>query len=216
PFATPGHWCPFGGPHVAPVSSTTDSGHRAQRPRGKGRSPVSSPAERARRRVQAYLRRAARRPRNAITAVRAHPSTRAAVDRSKGVFERAALARGAQRDRRTRSDEWARLLRQLTALPTAGALDRTITTVVIGRGETAAGLLVDRRAYEAAGGMPESADADIAVFELCRRLRARGGGVVALADALVVDARPVPARRALGEPVATDTEAWRTYVEAHG
>jgi hypothetical protein len=283
---------------------------------------MSSPAERARHRVQAYLRRAARRPRDAITAVRAHRSTRAAVDRSKGVFERAALARGAQRDRRTRGDEWARLLRQLTALPTAGALDRTITTVVIGRGETAAGaaaraaghesdllcfqlasttalepcwqarlaaaidgaavvaaaptvvhplrpaaratphdgrvrargvslaaadgapvvlandagaipapraaeprpvdgasaagLLVDRRAYEAAGGMPESADADIAVFELCRRLRARGGGVVALADAVVVDARPVPARRALGEPVATDTEAWRTYVEARG
>ena len=283
---------------------------------------MSSPSERARQRVQAYLRRAARRPRRAIAAVRGHPSTRAAVGRSKGVFERAALARGAQRDRRTRGDEWARLLEKLAALPAPGAPDRTITTVVIGRGETAAAaatrgaapdadvlcfqlasttalephwqarlaaaidgtsvvaaaptvvhplrpaaratphdgrvrargvslvvaegaplllagdagavaapgtsaphpvdgasgacLLVDRRAYDAAGGMPDSADPDIASFELCRRLRAGGGTVVALADAVVVDARPVPARRALGEPVATDTEAWRTYVEAHG
>jgi hypothetical protein len=279
-------------------------------------------AQRAKQRVQAYLRRAARRPRNAIAAVRGHRSTRAAVDHGKSVFERAALARGAQRDRRTRGDEWARLLRQLAALPAPGALDRTITTVVIGRGETAAAaaaritspdadllcfqlastaalephwqarlavvidgttivaatptavhplrpgaratphdgrvrargvsvavaesapllraddagaipapnagtlqpvdgataacLLVDRRAYEAAGAMPESTEPDIAIFELCRRLRARGGTVVALADAVVVDGRPVPARRALVEAVATDTEAWRTYVEAHG
>jgi glycosyltransferase involved in cell wall biosynthesis len=272
--------------------------------------------------VQAYLRRAARRPRSAIAAVRGHRSTRAAVDRGKSAFERAALARGAQRDRRTRGDEWARLLQQLAALPAPAVRDRAITTVVIGRGETAAAaaarvtapdadvlcfqlastaalephwqarlaaaidgativaaaptavhplrtggrstphdgrvrargvslavaegapwlraddagaipapdavtsrpvdgataacLLVDRRSFEAAGGMPESAEPDIAIFELCRRLRARGGTVVALADAVVVDARPVRARRALVEAVATDTEAWRTYVEAHG
>ena len=251
-----------------------------------------------------------------------HRSTRAAVDRGKSAFERAALARGAQRDRRTRGDEWARLLQQLAALPAPAARDRAITTVVIGRGQTAAAaaarvtapdadvlcfqlastaalephwqarlaaaidgativaaaptavhplrtgarstphdgrvrargvslavaegapwlraddagaipapdagtarpvdgvtaacLLVDRRAYEAVGGMPESAEPDIAIFELCRRLRARGGTVVALADAVVVDARPVRARRALVEAVATDTEAWRAYVEAHG
>jgi len=284
---------------------------------------VNGPAERAKRRVQAYLRRAARRPRNAIATVRGHRSTRAAVDRSKHSFERAALARGAQRDRRTRGDEWARLLQELAGLPAAAPLDRTIATVVIGRGETAtaaaarvpavrdadlvcfqlasttalepqwqarlaatidgatvvaaaptlvhplrpaaratphdgrvrvrgvsiaiaegaprlhandagaipapapgaprpvdgataACLLVDRRAYEAAGGLPESADPDIAIFELCRRLHARGGAVVALTDAVVADARPVRARQALVEPVATDTEAWRTYVEAHG
>ena len=39
-------------------------------------------------------------------------------------------------------------------------------------GTTGACILVDRRAYEAAGAMPESEDIDVAMFELSRRLRA--------------------------------------------
>jgi len=154
---------------------------------------MSRAAERARRRVQAYLRRVARRPRNAIATVRAHRSTRAAVERSKRAFERAALARGAQRDRRTRGEEWAHLLQQLAALPAAAPLDRTIATVVIGRGETAAA---------AARRVPAVLEADLVCFQLASttalephwqaRLAAAidGASVVAAAPTVVHPLRP--------------------------
>jgi glycosyltransferase involved in cell wall biosynthesis len=83
-------------------------------------------------------------------------------------------------------------------------------------GASAACLLVDRRAYEAAGALPDYDDIDVAVFELCRRLRARGGEVVLVPDAVVVDQRGVATPRALGSPVATNAPAWQAYVEAHG
>ncbi len=83
-------------------------------------------------------------------------------------------------------------------------------------GASAAGLVVDRRALEAVGGLPALEDIDIAVFELCRRLRARGGRIVAVPDAVVVDHRPVTSTSALTRPLAANAEAWRTYVERHG
>jgi glycosyltransferase involved in cell wall biosynthesis len=83
-------------------------------------------------------------------------------------------------------------------------------------GASAACVLVDRRALDAAGGVPETADPDIACYELTRRLRAQGGNVVAVPGAVVVDERPVRTRRALDEPVPTDTMAWRGYVDANG
>jgi hypothetical protein len=83
-------------------------------------------------------------------------------------------------------------------------------------GTTGACILVDRRAYEAAGAMPESEDIDVAMFELGRRLRARGGQVVSVSDSVVVDRRDVSARRTLEEPVSTGSPAWRVYVEARG
>ncbi len=43
-------------------------------------------------------------------------------------------------------------------------------------GASAAGLVVDRRALEAAGGLPAFDDPDIAMFELCRRLRGTVAG----------------------------------------
>ncbi len=49
-----------------------------------------------------------------------------------------------------------------------------------------------------------------------RQLRARGGRVVAVPSAVVVDNRPVRTRRSLDEPVPSDTMAWRGYVDAHG
>jgi len=83
-------------------------------------------------------------------------------------------------------------------------------------GASAAGLVVDRRALEAVGGLPECEDPDIAVFELCRRLRARGGRIVAVPDAVVVDDRAVSGTSALTRPLAADSAAWRRYVERHG
>lgn len=83
-------------------------------------------------------------------------------------------------------------------------------------GATAACALVDRAAYEAAGGLPDADDLDLAMFELCRALRARGGEVVVAGDAVIVDHRPVTSRRALDTPVSRTSAAWRAYVEARG
>jgi len=83
-------------------------------------------------------------------------------------------------------------------------------------GTTAACLVVDRRAYDAAGGLADRGDLDLAVFDLGRRLHALGGRMVLVPDAVVVDHRPVRTRVALEQPLAADPEAWRAYVEAHG
>lgn len=83
-------------------------------------------------------------------------------------------------------------------------------------GGSAACLVVDRRAYEAAGGLPRFDDLDVAIFELGRRMRDRGGHIISVPDAVIVDHRPVPSRAALTEPVSTDAPAWRAYVEARG
>ena len=84
-------------------------------------------------------------------------------------------------------------------------------------GATAACLLVDRRAYEAAGGLPDYDDLDLACSSCAGGLRARGGEVVAVPDAVVVDHRPVASLAALDHP-GLDDHAPRgaTYVEAHG
>jgi glycosyltransferase involved in cell wall biosynthesis len=101
--------------------------------------------------------------------------------------------------------------------PEAGAAPTAREGAVVPvEGASAACVLVDRRALDAAGGVPETADPDIACYELTRRLRAQGGQVVAVPSAVVVDERPVRTRRALDEPVPTDTVAWRGYVDAHG
>jgi hypothetical protein len=96
---------------------------------------------------------------------------------------------------------------------TSATVDATPVPVA---GASAVCLLVDRRAYETAGTLPLLADLDLAGFELCRRLRALGGEVVAVPAAVVVDHRPVPSRAALTVPIPTTTAAWRAYVEDHG
>jgi glycosyltransferase involved in cell wall biosynthesis len=83
-------------------------------------------------------------------------------------------------------------------------------------GATAACLVVDRRAFAAVGGLPDLADVDVAVFELCRRLRALGGGIVVVPGAVAVDHRPVHRPAELRYPVSIATPAWRAYVEEHG
>jgi glycosyltransferase involved in cell wall biosynthesis len=96
----------------------------------------------------------------------------------------------------------------------SAAVLRDGSTAVVGA--TAACVLVDRAACEAAGGLPDYDDLDLAMFELCRALRARGGEVVIAGDAVIVDHRPVASRSALRTPVSITSEAWRSYVEAHG
>ncbi len=89
-------------------------------------------------------------------------------------------------------------------------------------GATAACIVVDRRAYDAAvAARPADAnavdlDADLAVFDLCRRLAANGGVTECVSAAVIVDARAVTARRALVEPVPATGAAWHAYVDAHG
>lgn len=96
------------------------------------------------------------------------------------------------------------------ARPAGGAAPVTIP------GATAACLLVDRRAYDEAGGLPDLADIDLAVFDLCRRLRRHGREIVCVSGAIAVDHRPVPASAELSHPISPGATAWRDYVDAHG
>jgi Glycosyl transferases group 1 len=98
----------------------------------------------------------------------------------------------------------------------AGAMpepDGDIVEVDAGCG---AAFLVDRRAYEAAGGLAESDDLDAAVVELCARLRRRGGSVALVPAAVVVDHRPVRAKRELGVAVDPRGPGWAAAVRRSG
>jgi len=81
---------------------------------------------------------------------------------------------------------------------------------------TGAGLLVDRLAYEAAGGLADADDLDAAVVELCGRLRAEGGRVVVVPGAVVVDGRPVRSRRALRSVTDPAGPGWAAAVRRSG
>jgi len=71
---------------------------------------------------------------------------------------------------------------------------------------SAAALLVDRRFVEAAGGLPPPGrQPEAAVLDLCRRLRARRGAIVAVPAAVVVDQRTS----------AEDTRQWGAYADLH-
>ena len=83
-------------------------------------------------------------------------------------------------------------------------------------GASAACLLIDRTAYETAGGLPDYADIDVAMFELCRRVRTGGDVVVAVPDAIVLDHRPVPTVESLTRPIRRDAPAWKALVDDAG
>ena len=79
-----------------------------------------------------------------------------------------------------------------------------------------AALLVNRAAYEAAGGLAASDDLDAAAVELCARLRAQSGRVVSVPSSVVVDHRPVRARRGLRVAVEPRGPGWAAAIERSG
>jgi hypothetical protein len=98
----------------------------------------------------------------------------------------------------------------------AGKIPRVSSQPTPTAGVSAACLLIDRVAYEAAAGLPDYADIDVAMFELCRRIRAGGGTVVAVPSAIVLDHRPVPTAKSLTRPIARNDTAWTGLVDDAG
>ncbi|MSO87312.1 MAG: hypothetical protein EXQ71_07310 [Acidimicrobiia bacterium] len=76
-------------------------------------------------------------------------------------------------------------------------------------------LVVDRRAYLAAGGLL-STDDDAAAVDLCVRLRSRGGSILHVPTAVVYDQRPVASRDALHRPIDPRSRGWHEVVDRHG
>jgi hypothetical protein len=91
--------------------------------------------------------------------------------------------------------------------------DQPMTQVAAASG---ACLVVDRAAFDEAGGLAPIDDFDAAVVDLCGRLRAGGGKVVAVPSAVVLDHRPVRSVRALSRPIDPDSPDWRRVVDRQG
>jgi hypothetical protein len=81
---------------------------------------------------------------------------------------------------------------------------------------SAACLLVDRRASDAAGGLASIDDLDAAAVELCWRLKVRGGRVVVVPSCTMVDERSVTSTRELETPLQPMSDGWRAVIERHG
>jgi glycosyltransferase involved in cell wall biosynthesis len=96
---------------------------------------------------------------------------------------------------------------------TRGRPDQGVVEVAASSG---ACLLVDRIAFDEAGGLASIEIFDAAVVDLCGRLRAGGGKVVVVPSAVVTDHRPVRSRRSLTRPIDPDSRAWRAVVDRQG
>jgi hypothetical protein len=81
---------------------------------------------------------------------------------------------------------------------------------------SAACLLVDRQAFDAAGGLALLDDLDAAIVDLCSRLRAHRGRVVAVPESVLVDHRPVRSPTELTTPVDPSGIGWRDVIEREG
>lgn len=81
---------------------------------------------------------------------------------------------------------------------------------------SAAGILFDRSAYNTAGGLPRVHDLDLAIVELCTRLRACGGRVLVVPSAVMIDHRAVRSRRDLRGPVDGNSVTWRDAIDRFG
>jgi GT2 family glycosyltransferase len=81
---------------------------------------------------------------------------------------------------------------------------------------SAACLLVDRRAYDEVGGLAALDDLDAAMVDLCARLRARGGRVIAVSESIVVDHRPIHSITELTTPIDPSGRAWREVIHREG
>jgi glycosyltransferase involved in cell wall biosynthesis len=91
--------------------------------------------------------------------------------------------------------------------------EAAIADVAAGSGTA---LLVDRAAYQSAGGLAATDDLDAAAVELCVRLRASGARVVVVPGAVVVDHRPVRARRELEDAVDLTGPGWAAAIDRSG
>jgi hypothetical protein len=80
---------------------------------------------------------------------------------------------------------------------------------------TATGLVVDREAWRAVGGLGRQAELDAAVFDLCTRLR-RHGTIKSVPGAVLVDHAPVRSAAELVSTLPPETDAWKRLVDAHG
>ncbi len=94
--------------------------------------------------------------------------------------------------------------------PDVGRLDAEVSAV------PAACIVVDRAACHAAGGLPRADDIDVAVIEMCARLRERGGRIVVIPSVAMVDARPVSSLRALTGEIDAGGRAWRAAIDRSG
>lgn len=77
-------------------------------------------------------------------------------------------------------------------------------------------LLVDRAAFEAAGGLAADLPLEAATIDLCTRLRSRGGTIACVPSALVLDDRPVASLARLRQPLDPAGPDWRRVVERCG
>jgi len=77
-------------------------------------------------------------------------------------------------------------------------------------------VVVDRTAFDEAGGLASIDNFDAAVVDLCGRLRAGGGKVVAVPSAVVLAHRPVRSMRALTRPIDPASPGWRAVVDRQG
>jgi glycosyltransferase involved in cell wall biosynthesis len=98
----------------------------------------------------------------------------------------------------------------------AGAVPRSGGAAVDVAAGSGAALVVDRAAYEAVGGLAPDDDLDATAVELCVRLRAAGGRVVLLPGVVVVDHRPVRARRDLRFAVDPAGPGWAAAIDRSG
>lgn len=80
----------------------------------------------------------------------------------------------------------------------------------------AAAVVLDARAYQVAGGLPPGDDLEVAVVELCARLRSDGGSVVVVTEVVVADHRRVLSRRALHQPIDPADPAWASAIDRSG
>lgn len=81
---------------------------------------------------------------------------------------------------------------------------------------SAACVLLDRVAYDRAGGLQPLPDLDAALIDLCLRMGQAGFTIVAVPSAVVTDGRPVGDRRRLRAAFPAHDPAWRDLVERHG
>lgn len=81
---------------------------------------------------------------------------------------------------------------------------------------TGAVLAVSISAFEQCGGYRDLGTPDLSVLDLCLRLQAGGGEILAVGEALAFDHRPVGHRQELTRPVQAEGTAWMRLIDAHG